>query len=164
MSSKINIEESIEILSGINAGMLYFAKDEEYELYAQAIKNILAHIERLERTIKSMSEEITHKQDEYCKHYCNALREYGQLQDKANKYDSLVYRIEEKYKKLTEYEYDSRIEEIVEALTDAEKEGIDITENKKYYKLQCELDELAMEKDKTEYQAEVLQELLDTES
>lgn len=35
------MEEDIEILKGVNAGVLYFAKDKEYERYAQAIENII---------------------------------------------------------------------------------------------------------------------------
>ena len=63
-----SIEEDIEILEQINPGVLYFAKDEDYEKYSKAIEHILSDYKRVlkendqlkqdEKIIKEMAKYI----------------------------------------------------------------------------------------------------------
>lgn len=52
---------------------------------AREMEIVLQYIEQLERTIKTTSKEQTHKQDDYCKHYCNIMIEHKYLLEDKQK-------------------------------------------------------------------------------
>lgn len=63
----MNIEEVKIKLQNINAGILYFAKDEEYEEYAEAINVILSELQKQEKIINLMAKEL------YVEGYCKNI-------------------------------------------------------------------------------------------
>lgn len=51
-----SLQEDIEILEQINSGVLYFAKDEDYEKYSKAIKHILSDYKRVLKENEELEE------------------------------------------------------------------------------------------------------------
>ena len=60
---------------------------------------IREYIEQLERTIRTTSKELTHKQDEYCEHYCSIMSEYRFMTEENQK---LIEKLETDNKQDTE--------------------------------------------------------------
>ena len=54
----MNIEEAKIKLQNINAGILYFAKDEEYEEYAEAINVILSELDKRDKELEETKKKI----------------------------------------------------------------------------------------------------------
>ena len=78
------MEEDIEILKGVNAGVLCFAKVKECERYAQAIENILNGLEQDERVIEEMAKCIKGIDANY-KEYCTVeVCDYHKNNGKCN--------------------------------------------------------------------------------
>ena len=47
-----DIDKDIELLKEVNAGVLYFCKDEKYEEYASAISNVLKELKTYKKIAK----------------------------------------------------------------------------------------------------------------
>lgn len=60
------MEEDIRLLEEINPGILYFAKDKDYEKYSQAIQNLLKRYKELQeenKNIEYVEKNYVHKDE-----------------------------------------------------------------------------------------------------
>ena len=112
MNNKKDIEEDIkiykEIIGNFKAATTEFTKD-IFPRNAEALENILADRERLEKENVKMQVEIA----EQVYFESMPIEEMKQLQVKANAYDSLVEKIKnkiQKYKKMKDNCNDNEIE------------------------------------------------------
>lgn len=105
MNNKTDIEEDIRKLEKV----IKLAKETGLDrTLANLIENILADRERLNKEVKIKNGDIEWIQNKINKHFISDT-EYIEIQEKANKYDSLVNKIKKKLAKLQE-EYELLLE------------------------------------------------------
>lgn len=92
-------KEKIENILDSNESIITYKADKDFRCLTITEKTLLEnnekikeYIEQLERTIKEISKQQTHKQDDYCMHYCNTMIERKYLLDERRK---LIEKLEE---------------------------------------------------------------------
>lgn len=101
MLNKEKIENDLKVLSYT------------HPQFSGIVKNTLEYIEQQEKNIKAILKEQTHKQDNYCQHFCNNMIERRYLEiDKQN----LIEKLEKDKEKFKEQNADGVLQDYIEEI------------------------------------------------